>query len=231
MDSYKKLLLANKAWVQDRLNLDPDFFERSSQGQTPRFLWIGCSDSRVPAEDITGAEPGELFVHRNIANMVVHTDLNMLAVLQYAVEVLPVKHIILCRHPGCGGVQSGMGHQHLGMINKWLRNIKDVYRIHREELERIPQEEKRYDRLVELNVHEQLYHLAETSIVQQAWHDHQRPMLHGWIYDMRSGLLKDLYTLTPGDTIDPIYKIDFPESLPEPPTPGEDPGEARAPGA
>jgi carbonic anhydrase len=137
MDSYKKLLLANKAWVQDRISIRPDYFEVMSKDQTPEFLWIGCSDSRVPAEDITGTEPGELFVHRNVANLVIHTDFNMLSVLQYAVEVLKVKHVIVCGHYGCGGVQNAMSRKHLGLINKWLRHIKDVYRFHARELEKI----------------------------------------------------------------------------------------------
>jgi carbonic anhydrase len=143
MESHKKLLLANKAWVADKLNVREDYFLRMANDQTPEFLWIGCSDSRVPAEDVTGTGPGELFVHRNIANQVIHTDFNMLSVLQYAVEVLKVKHIIVCGHYGCGGVRNALSHQHLGLINKWLRNIKDVYRIHRHELDGIDDEERR----------------------------------------------------------------------------------------
>ena len=143
MEPYQRLLLNNKAWVEDKLNVRPDYFARTSSTQQPEFLWIGCSDSRVPAEEITGVEPGKLFVHRNIANMVVHTDFNMLSVVQYAVEVLKVQHIIVCGHYGCGGVRAAMSPQPLGLINKWLRNIKDVYRLHATELDEIPDEEKR----------------------------------------------------------------------------------------
>jgi carbonic anhydrase len=153
MESYQRLLLNNKAWVEDKLSLRPNFFTSTSGTQKPEFLWIGCSDSRVPAEEVTGVEPGELFVHRNIANLVVHTDFNMLSVVQYAVEVLKVKHIIVCGHYGCGGVKAAMSPQHLGLINKWLRHIKDIYRLHSTELDAIPDEEKRYERLIECNDH------------------------------------------------------------------------------
>jgi len=209
MDSHKKLLLANKAFVQDKLNVRPDFFERMATTQTPEFLWIGCSDSRVPAEEITGTEPGELFVHRNIANQVIHTDFNMLSVLQYAVDVLKVKHIIVCGHYGCGGVVNALSHKHLGLINKWLRNIKDVYRIHQRELEGIPDPDLRWRRMVELNVEEQLWKLAETSFVQQAWQREQRPTLHGWVYDLKTGYLNDLFMLDHTAQINDIYKFDF----------------------
>ena len=209
MDSHKKLLLANKAFVQDKLNVRPDFFERMATTQTPEFLWIGCSDSRVPAEEITGTEPGELFVHRNIANQVIHTDFNMLSVLQYAVDVLKVKHIIVCGHYGCGGVVNALSHKHLGLINKWLRNIKDVYRIHQRELEGIPDQDLRWRRMVELNVEEQLWKLAETSFVQQAWQREQRPTLHGWVYDLKTGYLNDLFMLDHTAQINDIYKFDF----------------------
>ena len=209
MDSYKKLLLANKAWVQDKLNIRPDYFSISAQDQKPEFLWIGCSDSRVPAEDITGTEPGELFVHRNIANLVVHTDFNMLSVLQYAVEALKVRHIIVCGHYNCGGVRNALTHQDLGLLNKWLRHIKDVYRFHARELETISDPQARYDRLVEINVSEQIQNLAETSIVQRAWKSEQRPYLHGWVYDLRSGYIKEIARLDPGANIDSIYKFDL----------------------
>lgn len=209
MDSHKKLLLANKAFVQDKLNVRPDFFERMATTQTPEFLWIGCSDSRVPAEEITGTEPGELFVHRNIANQVIHTDFNMLSVLQYAVDVLKVKHVIVCGHYGCGGVVNALSHKHLGLINKWLRNIKDVYRIHQRELEGIPDQDLRWRRMVELNVEEQLWKLAETSFVQQAWQREQRPTLHGWVYDLKTGYLNDLFMLDHTAQINDIYKFDF----------------------
>lgn len=211
MESYKRLLLNNKAWVKDKLDVSPDFFERMSHEQKPEFLWIGCSDSRVPAEDVTGVQPGELFVHRNVANMVVHTDFNVLSVLQFAVEVLRVQHIIVCGHYGCGGIKSAMSRQHLGLINKWLRHIKDVYRFHAQELDAIPDEHKRIDRLVELNVIEQVTHLAEISFVQRAWKTERRPTIHGWVYDMHTGLLRDLIKVDPGDLPQDIYVYEFPD--------------------
>lgn len=209
MEIYKKLLLQNKAWVSDKLDIRPDYFKRMADDQTPEFLWIGCSDSRVPAEEVTGTEPGELFVHRNIANLVVHTDFNMLSVLQYAVEVLQVRHVIVCGHYGCGGVRNAMSHRNLGLINKWLRHIKDVYRFHKEELDAIEVETQRYRRLVELNVKEQVQNLADTTIVQKAWHYHGRPMLHGWVYDLETGLLNSVVEMPPGSAIDPVYTYDF----------------------
>jgi len=205
MESYRKLLLANKAWVEDKLNVAPDYFHATAKDQKPEFLWIGCSDSRVPAEDITGTEPGELFVHRNIANLVLHTDFNVLSVLQYAVEALKVKHIIVCGHYNCGGVKNAMLRKDLGLINKWLRHIKDVYRQHARELETIGDEQARYDRLVELNVAEQVQNLAETSFVQKAWRRDQRPCLHGWVYDLRTGYLKEIAKMPPGSRLDDIY--------------------------
>ena len=209
MESYKKLLLANKAFVKDKLDVRPDFFERMADDQKPEFLWIGCSDSRVPAEEITGTEPGELFVHRNIANQVIHTDFNMLSVLQYAVDVLKVKHVIVCGHYGCGGVINALSHKNLGLINKWLRNIKDVYRLHQRELDGISDQNQRWRRLVEVNVEEQVWKLAETSFVQHAWQKEQRPTLHGWVYDLHSGYLKDLVMLTSETKINEIYKFEF----------------------
>lgn len=209
MESYKKLLLANKAWVKDKLDVREDYFLRMADDQTPEFLWIGCSDSRVPAEDVTGTEPGELFVHRNIANQIIHTDFNMLSVLQYAVDVLKVKHIIVCGHYGCGGVKNALSHKHLGLINKWLRNIKDVYRFHQQELDGITDGNARFRRLVELNVEEQVRKLAETSFVQHAWQHEQRPDIHGWVYDLHTGYLNDLLLLTPDTAIDDIYKFEF----------------------
>jgi len=207
MESHKQLLLANRAWVQEKLRVRSDFFTRQADTQKPEFLWIGCSDSRVPAEDITGTEPGELFVTRNIANMVVHTDLNVLSVLQYAVEVLKVKHVIVCGHYNCGGVKGAMTKQDLGLINKWLRHIKDVYRIHRDHIESIAGPQARWDRLVELNVTEQVQNLAKTSFVQRAWRLEQRPMLHGWVYDLHTGYLKELALIPPNAKIDEIYQF------------------------
>ncbi len=209
MDAHKKLLLANKAWVAEKLAVREDYFRRTAGDQTPLFMWIGCSDSRVPAEDVTGTEPGELFVHRNIANLVIHTDFNMLSVLQYAVEALKVKHVIVCGHYGCGGVRNALSHKNLGLINKWLRHIKDVYRMHRRELETIAEPETRLDRLVEFNVREQVQNLAETSIIQQAWAREQRPLIHGWVYDIRTGYLQELALMTPDSPVDDIYRFDF----------------------
>jgi len=177
--------------------------------QTPEFLWIGCSDSRVPAEDVTGTEPGELFVHRNVANLVIHTDFNVLSVLQYAVEVLRVKHIIVCGHYGCGGVRNAMTNQHFGLIDKWLRHIKDVYRFNRAELDAIADPAARYRRMVELNVAEQVNNLAATSTIQKAWLDEQRPTLHGWVYDLGTGYLNDLVRLEPGAQLDELYTLRF----------------------
>jgi carbonic anhydrase len=211
MESYRKLLLANMAFVQDKVGVDPNYFKNSALDQKPEFLWIGCSDSRVPAEEVTGTQPGELFVHRNVANLVIHTDFNMLSVLQYAVEVLKVKHVIVCGHFGCGGVKNAMSRKDLGLINKWLRHIKDTYRLYSRELEAIPNTEARFDRLVELNVIEQVQNLAETSIVQQAWHLDQRPEIHGWVYDMRTGYLKELARMQPGAKIDDIYTFEWDE--------------------
>lgn len=209
MDSYKKLLLANKAWVQDKLGTDPEFFERLSAGQQPEFLWIGCADSRVPAEEITGTSPGQLFVHRNVANQVIHTDFNMLSVLQYAVEVLKVKHVIVCGHYGCGGVYNAMTNKNLGLINKWLRHIKDVYRFHHEELDAIADEEARFRRMVELNTIEQVTNLGETTIVQKSWAENGYPMLHGWVYDLGTGIIDELVTMNSPEKYLPIYRYDF----------------------
>lgn len=208
MDSYRRLLLNNKAWAEDTVTRDPEFFHRLEKVQRPEFLWIGCSDSRVPANDITGTQPGEIFVHRNIANMVVHTDLNLLSVLQYAVEYLKVKHVIVCGHYGCGGVQAAMTHQSLGLINKWLRNIKDVYRLHKAEVDAQPDEQSRLDRLVELNVQEQVLDLSKTSIIQKAWKERGGPHLHGWVYRLSDGLVKTVFEMEAGAEIDPIYRFD-----------------------
>ncbi len=209
MKSYEKLLLENKAWAAEKIHDDPEFFTRLEHIQTPEYLWIGCSDSRVPADRITGTQPGEIFVHRNIANMVVHTDLNLLSVLQYAVEVLKVKHIIVCGHYGCGGVKAAMSTKSFGIINKWLRNIKDVYRYHREELEVLDAEsDARLNRLIELNVTEQVINLAKTSIIQKAWKEEQRPDLHGWVYGLNNGIIKPIFEMNAGTHIDPLYEFD-----------------------
>lgn len=208
MNSFEKLLLENKAWAREKLMEDPQYFERLAHLQTPEFLWIGCSDSRVPANEITGTAPGEIFVQRNIANMVIHTDMNLLSVLEYAVVVLKVKHIIVCGHYGCGGVKAAMSQKSFGIINNWIRNIKDVYRLHEDELLAITDEDKRVDRLVELNVQEQVMNLAKTSIVQEAWGKEQRPHLHGWVYGLANGIIKPVFTMPPGTHIDHIYEYD-----------------------
>ena len=208
MKIYDKLLADNKEWAKEQTERDPEFFKRLALLQSPEFLWIGCSDSRVPADKITCTQPGEIFVHRNIANMVVHTDLNMLSVLQYAVEVLKVKHIIVCGHYGCGGVKAAMTQHSFGIINKWLRNIKDVYRIHKDEVNQFPDEDSRADRLIELNVVEQVYNLAKTSIVQSAWKHDNRPDLHGWVYGLKDGIIHPVFELPANSPIDPFYTYD-----------------------
>jgi carbonic anhydrase len=208
MKSYDKLLLENKAWAAEKVQNDPSYFTKLSGIQTPEFLWIGCSDSRVPANEITGTAPGEIFVHRNIANMVVHTDVNLLSVLEYAVKFLEVKHVIVCGHYGCGGVKASMAQHNLGIINKWIMHIKDVQRIHMEELQAIGDEDARTNRLVELNVIEQVTNLAKTSIIQKAWKDRQGPHLHGWVYGLDNGLIKPIFELPAGSRIDPLYEYD-----------------------
>jgi carbonic anhydrase len=206
---YERLLHDNQVWAKAKLEEDPAYFERLVNVQTPEILWIGCSDSRVPPDQITQTKPGEIFIHRNVANMVVHTDLNLLSVLQYAVEVLKVKHIIVCGHYGCGGVKAAMGRNSLGIINKWLRNIKDVYRFHSEELEAIPVEQNRLNRLIELNIIEQVHNLAKTSIVQHAWKEWNAPHIHGWVYDLADGIIRPLFDIAPGTPMDhPIYEYD-----------------------
>ena len=190
--SYQNLLLQNKTWVTRKNQEDSQFFARLAEVQKPEFLWIGCADSRVPANEITGTEPGEVFVHRNIANMVIHTDMSMLSVLDYAVNILKVQHVIVCGHYGCGGVKAAMGNAQFGLIDNWLRHIKDVYRIHQAELDAIEDEKEREDRFVEVNVEEQVYDLSKTSIIQNAWANRKGPALHGWVYDIRHGLIKDL---------------------------------------
>ncbi|MFM9020874.1 MAG: carbonic anhydrase, partial [Sediminibacterium sp.] len=209
MIKYQKLLDENKIWAKDKVTVDPEFFSRLSQIQTPEFLWIGCSDSRVPANEITNTQPGEIFVHRNIANLVVHTDVNLLSVLEYAVNYLKVKHVIVCGHYGCGGVKAAMtNHDFKQVLNMWLRNIKDVYRLYRQELDGITEEEKRFDRLVELNVIEQVHHLAKTSIIQRAWKRNGYPHIHGWVYSLNDGLIKPVFELNAGSAIDDLYQYD-----------------------
>jgi len=208
MKSYEKLLAENKTWAANKVKQDPEFFNRLVNVQTPEFLWIGCSDSRVPPNEITQTEPGEIFIHRNIANMVVHTDLNMLSVLEYAVNVLKVKHVIVCGHYGCGGVKAAMTRKSIGLINKWLRNIKDVYRFHRDEIDSLPDEDARVNKLIEMNVQEQVINLAKTSIVQKAWKERQAPHLHGWVYDLHDGIINPVFEMEAGSHIDELYEFD-----------------------
>lgn len=208
MESYEKLLLENKAWAAEKVQADPEYFSRLSAIQKPDFLWIGCSDSRVPANEITGTHPGEIFVHRNIANLVVNTDMNMLSVLQYAVEVLKIKHVIVCGHYGCGGVRASMTQHHFGIINHWLNNIKDVYRLHREEVDALPNFDARADRMTELNVQEQVLNLAKTSIIQKAWKNNKGPHLHGWVYGLTNGLLKPIIEMPAGSHMDSLYEFE-----------------------
>lgn len=207
--SYKRLIDGNKKFVNEKLIKDPNYFKNLSLGQTPEYLWIGCSDSRVPANEITGTSSGEIFVHRNIANMVVHSDMNMLGVLSYAVEVLKVKHVIVCGHYGCGGVIAAMGSKQYGLIDNWLRHIKDVYRYHHKELDAIKDENERARRFVELNVIEQVFDLGKTSIVQNAWTNNQPLHVHGWVYDIQDGVIKDLnVTLTCTKDLHSVYHLE-----------------------
>lgn len=210
MTFYDKLIENNKNWVQNKLDIDADYFKKLAEGQSPPVLWIGCADSRVPANQIIGAQPGEVFVQRNIANMVVHTDMNMLSVLDYAVNALKVKHVIVCGHYGCGGVKAAMQNKSIGLIDNWLRHIKDVYRHHKAELDGIENETERFDRFVELNVVEQVFDLAKTSIVQNAWNNNQDLQLHGWVYGLDSGLIKDLQVNISNDSeLDKVYQLNF----------------------
>ena len=205
---YTQILQNNKNWVAEKMKNDPDFFKRLSHGQTPPLLWIGCADSRVPANEITGTQAGEVFVHRNIANMVIHSDMNMLSVLDYAVNVLKVKHVIVCGHYGCGGVKAALGNQKIGLIDNWIRHIKDVYRLHHRELDAFVNENDKFDRFVELNVIEQVMDLAKTSIVQNAWNDGQQLWIHGWVYSIDNGLVKDLnVNYCNNDELPDVYRL------------------------
>jgi len=207
---YQKILENNKKWVEDSLALDPEFFKDLAKGQSPPLLWIGCSDSRVPANEIIGAKAGETFVHRNIANMVIHSDMNMLSVLDYAVNVLKVKHVLVCGHYGCGGIKAAMGNDSVGLIDNWIRHIKDVYRFHHKELDAIEDETDRFNRFVELNVKEQVYDLAKTSIVQAAWKKGQELYIHGWVYGLNSGYVTDLNVNFSSDKdLADVYQLKF----------------------
>jgi carbonic anhydrase len=207
---YQSLLDGNKLWVGKKLKENPEFFKDLALRQSPPVLWIGCSDSRVPANEITNTKSGEIFVHRNIANMVVHTDINLLSVIDYATSVLQVKHIIVCGHYNCGGINAALGNKHFGLIDNWLRNIKDVYRLHQEELDAITDPEAKSRRLVELNVIEQVYNLSKTSAVQTMWDEKKPLMVHGWVYDVANGIIQDLHVSRKNNSdMADIYKIDF----------------------
>lgn len=210
MDYYKSLLDNNKKWVKSMTEKDPEIFNRLANGQQPPLLWIGCADSRVPANELIGAQPGEVFVHRNIANMVLHTDMSMLSVLDYAVNVLKVKHIIVCGHYGCGGVKAALDNNHIGLIDNWIRHIKDVYRFHQKELNAITDQGKKLERFIELNVIEQVMDLAKTSIIQNAWENKQEISIHGWVYDVKDGFIKDLnVNFKNNNELPPVYQLDF----------------------
>jgi carbonic anhydrase len=207
-DFYKRILDNNKQWVEKQLALDKDFFKDLAVGQNPPLLWIGCSDSRVPANEIIGAKSGEVFVHRNIANMVVHSDMNMLSVLDYAVNVLKVKHVIVCGHYGCGGIKAAMGNDSIGIIDNWIRHIKDVYRLHDTYLNSIENLEERFNKFVEINVQEQVFDLGKTSIVQGAWRNGQELTLHGWVYGLNSGYVTDLeVNMSSNKDLDEVYRL------------------------
>jgi carbonic anhydrase len=206
--TYDSLLNGNKEWVAATLKEDPLFFERLSAGQAPPVLWIGCSDSRVPANQITNTMPGDIFVHRNIANVVTHTDMNLLSVLDYSVNVLKVKHIIVCGHYGCGGVNAALGDTQVGLIDNWLRNIKDVIRIHEREMSTIKDPQKRSDRLVELNAIEGAANVMSTSIVQNAWASGQELAVHAWVYSLKTGLISDMkVSASSAEDISPVFKM------------------------
>lgn len=206
--TYDGLLQGNKDWVAATLAEDPTFFDRLSAGQKPPILWIGCSDSRVPANQITNTVPGDIFVHRNIANVIVHTDMNMLSVLDYAVNVLEVEHVLIVGHYGCGGVNAAMGSKQVGIIDNWLTNIRDVYRLHEDELDGLTDEKQRFDRLVELNVIEGVSNLTKTSIVQNRWANGKKLGIHGWVYSLQTGLIKDLaVSAVSNDNISRVFKM------------------------
>ncbi|MHA4893143.1 carbonic anhydrase [Pedobacter sp. PWIIR3] len=206
--TYQGLLQGNKDWVAATLLEDPDFFNRLSAGQKPPVLWIGCSDSRVPANQITNTMPGDIFVHRNIANVVTHTDMNLLSVLDYSVNVLKIKHIIVCGHYGCGGINAALGDTQVGLIDNWLRNIKDVYRMHEREMSTIKDPKHRSDRMVELNAIEGAANIMSTSIVQNAWASGQELSVNAWVYSLETGLIKDLMvSASNADDVPPVFKM------------------------
>lgn len=207
--TYEQLLQNNRDWVKEQTDREPDFFTKLAEGQSPEILWIGCSDSRVPANQITNTKPGEVFVHRNIANVCAHSDMNMLSVLDYAVNVLKVKHVIVAGHYGCGGVAAAMGNKQYGIIDNWLRHIKDVYRLHSHELDLISDEKQRTNRLVELNATEQVFNLCTTTIIQNAWKERDDLEVHGWVVDISTGLVKDLkISCKNSDNLGNVFSMD-----------------------
>jgi carbonic anhydrase len=204
----EKLFKNNRQWSESKIAQDPDFFRRLSLQQSPTYLWIGCSDSRIPANQVIGLDPGEVFVHRNVANLVLNTDFNCLSVIQFAVEILRVKHIIVCGHYGCSGVKTAMGTSQMGLADNWLRNIRDVYAHHKPELTAIADEKRRYDRLAELNVIRQSLNVCHTTIVQNAWARGQSLCVHGWIYELSDGLLRDLNcVISSPEQIDSVHRL------------------------
>lgn len=210
MQKLNILFENNQQWVSSRLKQDPQFFRRMADAQDPLYLWIGCSDSRVPANEIVGLEPGELFVHRNVANLFPHTDFNCLSVLEYAVDMIKVQHVIVCGHYGCGGVKAAMENHQLGLVDNWLRNIRDVYARFKDELDAITDDQQKYNRLVELNVMQQVQNVCHTTIVQGAWRRGQPLWVHGWAYDLGTGKLKDLdCCISALDQVEEIYRIGF----------------------
>lgn len=209
MEKINRLILENKAWAQSKKDADPEYFSKMARDQNPEYLWIGCSDSRVHPSEMTNTHPGEIFVHRNIANLVVHTDMNFLSVLQFAVDNLGVRHVIVCGHYNCGGIKAAISHKSFGLIDNWIRNIEDTYFSHKVEVDSIKNENDKVNRLVELNVIEQVKNLSHTSIIQKAWHEKKQPLIHGWIYDLNNGLVKSLITLEPGTQLDSAYRYDF----------------------
>lgn len=207
--TYESLLEGNKTWVAETLKLDPNFFDELSAGQHPPILWIGCSDSRVPANQITNTLPGDIFVHRNISNVVVHTDMNLLSVLDYSVNILKVKHVIVCGHYGCGGIAAALSNHQFGLIDNWLRNIKEVYRMHEKELSAITDEHEKAARLVELNAIESANNVKNTSIVQNAWAVGQELSVHAWAYSLKTGLITDLKVSASGeDSVQGVFKTE-----------------------
>lgn len=207
MEIYRRILEKNKEWAANQLQEDPEYFSRLTELQSPEILWIGCSDSRVPADRITGTQPGEIFVHRNISNLVILTDLNMLSVLQFAVEILKIKHIIVCGHHNCGGIAAALSNNSYGLMDQWIWNIKNVYSLYRDDIDKMPTYGEKHNLLTKLNVIEQVKNLAKTSIIQNAWKEGAKPYLHGWVYDLRDGIVNPVFEMNNDTPSDPIFKF------------------------